>query len=160
MPDDKRVNEWMGLALEEARATQATEKEPADVPVGAVVIDDAGVVIGRGRNRREADGDPFAHAEIEALRDAAATRGSWRLDDVSLVVTLEPCVMCAGAILAARVPRLVYGAWDEKAGAVGSVYDVIRDRRLPHRVAVISGVRAQECADLLTDFFRRRPTTP
>lgn len=160
MTHDKRMSDWMGLALEEARATHAAQSESADVPVGAVVIDDSGTVIGRGRNRRESGGDPLAHAEIEALRDAAATRGSWRLDDVSLVVTLEPCVMCAGAILAARVPRLVYGAWDEKAGAVGSVYDVIRDRRLPHRVAVTAGVRAEECAELLTDFFRRRPATP
>lgn len=160
MAQDKQESEWMALALAEARATAQDSPDTPDVPVGAVVVDHAGFVIGRGRNRREANGDPLAHAEIEALRQAAETRGSWRLDDVTLVVTLEPCVMCAGAILAARVPRLVYGAWDDKAGAVGSVYDVIRDRRLPHRVAVTSGVRSDECAELLTEFFRRRPATP
>jgi len=140
----------MRLALDEARATGAT----FDVPVGAVVIDAEGTVIGRGRNRREELGDPTAHAEVLALRDAAAHRGSWRLDDVTLVVTLEPCAMCAGTILAARIPRVVFGAWDEKAGAVGSVYDLLRDRRLPHRVEVTAGVQSTECAELLTDFFR------
>lgn len=148
--------EWMDLALAEARATEHTH----DVPVGAVVIDEHGNVIGRGRNRREESGDPTAHAEVLALRDAAANLGSWRLHDVTLVVTLEPCAMCAGTILAARVPRLVFGAWDEKAGAVGSVYDLLRDRRLPHRVEVSAGIRSAECAELLTAFFRGSPTTP
>ncbi len=110
------MHAWMELALAEASAALAT----GDVPVGAVVVDDTGTVIGRGRNRREAAGDPLAHAEVVALRDAAANRGHWRLDDCTLVVTLEPCAMCAGAVLNARVPRLVFGAWDERAGAVGS----------------------------------------
>jgi tRNA(adenine34) deaminase len=148
--------EWMDLALAEARATEHTH----DVPVGAVVIDEHGNVIGRGRNRREETGDPTAHAEVMALRDAAEHLGSWRLDHVTLIVTLEPCAMCAGTILAARVPRLVFGAWDEKAGAVGSVYDLLRDRRLPHRVEVSAGIRSAECAELLTAFFRGSPTSP
>jgi tRNA(adenine34) deaminase len=148
--------ELMELALAEARATEQTH----DVPVGAVVIDEHGNVIGRGRNRREETGDPTAHAEVMALRDAAEHLGSWRLDDVTLIVTLEPCAMCAGTILAARVPRLVFGTWDEKAGAVGSVYDLLRDRRLPHRVEVSAGIRSAECAELLTAFFRGSPTTP
>jgi tRNA(adenine34) deaminase len=152
--DDVR---FMALALAEARAALDT----GDVPVGAVVVDGAGAVIATGRNEREATGDPLAHAEVVALRAAAAARGAWRLDDCTLVVTLEPCVMCAGAVLAARVPRLVFGAWDEKAGAVGSVYDVIRDRRVPHTVEVVAGVGADDCAAILTDFFAgRRPATP
>ena len=155
-PKSPAEDEWMELALAEARATQHTH----DVPVGAIVVDGEGSVIGRGRNRREEQGDPTAHAEVLALRAAAAHRGSWRLDDVTLVVTLEPCAMCAGTILAARVPRLVFGAWDDKAGAVGSVYDLLRDRRLPHRVEVTAGIRSEECADLLTAFFRGSPTTP
>ncbi|QPZ40141.1 nucleoside deaminase [Paramicrobacterium chengjingii] len=140
----------MGLALGEATAALHT----GDVPVGAVVVDSAGQVIGSGRNAREARADPTAHAEIEAIRQATAARGEWRLGDAVLVVTLEPCVMCAGAILAARVPTVVFGAWDEKAGAAGSIHDLLRDRRLTHRVEVIPGVRAAECADLLTRFFR------
>ncbi|HET6825337.1 MAG TPA: tRNA adenosine(34) deaminase TadA [Amnibacterium sp.] len=152
--DDLR---FMALALAEAREALAT----GDVPVGAVIVDGEGSVIAVGRNQREATGDPLAHAEVVALRAAAASRGAWRLDDCTLVVTLEPCVMCAGAVLAARVPRLVFGAWDEKAGAVGSVHDVIRDRRVPHVVEVVAGVAADECAAILTDFFaERRPTTP
>jgi tRNA(adenine34) deaminase len=149
-PESLAEEAWMELALAEARATAHTN----DVPVGAIVVDAEGNVIGRGRNRREESGDPTAHAEVLALRAAAAHRGSWRLDDVTLVVTLEPCAMCAGTILAARVPRLVFGTWDEKAGAVGSVYDLLRDRRLPHRVEVTTGVRSVECANLLTAFFR------
>ncbi|WP_375400802.1 nucleoside deaminase [uncultured Amnibacterium sp.] len=140
---------WMTAALAEARRAPAT----GDVPVGAVVVDGAGSVIGTGRNEREATGDPLAHAEIVALRSAASGRGHWRLDDCTLVVTLEPCTMCAGAVLAARVPCLIFGAWDEKAGAVGSVYDVVRDGRLPHRVEVIGGLLADEAAGLLKDFF-------
>jgi tRNA(adenine34) deaminase len=147
--DDVRL---MALARDEARAALAT----GDVPVGAVVVDGDGVVIATGRNEREATGDPLAHAEIVALRSAAATRGAWRLDDCTLVVTLEPCVMCAGAVLAARVPRLVFGAWDEKAGAVGSVQDVVRDRRGPHTVEVVAGVDAEACSALLTAFFAGR----
>jgi tRNA(adenine34) deaminase len=153
----ERYVRWMNLALDEARSTAASE----DVPIGAVVLDAAGVVVGTGRNERELRGDPTAHAEVVALRQAAEATGDWHLDGATLVVTLEPCVMCAGAILAARVPRVVFGAWDEKAGAVGSVYDVLRDRRLPHRVEVYSGVEEDACAALLRDFFthpeRRRP---
>ena len=143
---------WMGLALDEARAALAT----GDVPVGAVVVASDGAVIGRGRNAREARHDPTAHAEIEALRAAAAARGDWQLTDAVLVVTLEPCAMCAGAILSARLPTVVFGAWDEKAGAAGSVYDLLRDRRLPQRAEVYAGVREAECAALLTEFFEQR----
>lgn len=142
----------MDLALEQARACLAH----ADVPVGAVVLDPAGEVVGLGRNRREADGDPTAHAEVVALRDAAARAGRWHLDGHTLVVTLEPCVMCAGAILAARVPRLVLGAWDDKAGATGSQWDLVRDARLGARVEVVAGVRADESAALLREFFAAR----
>ena len=140
---------WMRLALVEAEAALAT----GDVPVGCVVIDAAGTVIGRGRNERERFQDPTLHAEVVAIRAAAAATGDWHLTGCTLVVTLEPCVMCAGAILAARLPVVVFGAWDEKAGAVGSVYDVLRDRRLNHRVEVIPGVAADDCARLLLDFF-------
>jgi tRNA(adenine34) deaminase len=142
----------MRAALAEAEAALGT----GDVPVGAVVVDANGAVIARGRNRREADGDPLAHAELQALHAAAAARGDWNLEDCTLVVTLEPCVMCAGAVLQSRVGRLVYGAWDDKAGAVGSVYDVVRDRRLPHRIDVVTGVCAEESARLLVGFFRAR----
>ena len=144
----------MALALDEARRALRT----GDVPVGAVVLDETGLVIGRGRNEREAGGDPTAHAEVLALRKAASTRGSWRLDGATLVVTLEPCTMCAGALVLARVQRLVYGADDPKAGAVGSLWDVVRDRRLNHRPQVVRGVLAAESADLLSAFFAdRRP---
>jgi len=124
-----------------------------DVPVGAVVVDAAGTVIGTGRNTRERDADPTGHAEIVAMRGAAAARGEWRLEGCTLVVTLEPCTMCAGALVAARIERLVFGAFDEKAGAVGSLWDVVRDRRLNHRPEVVSGVLADESAALLRDFF-------
>jgi tRNA(adenine34) deaminase len=125
-----------------------------DVPVGAVVVDGGGNVIGTGRNTRERDGDPTGHAEIVALREAAAVRGEWRMGDCTLFVTLEPCTMCAGAIVQARVAHLVFGAWDEKAGAVGSLWDVVRDRRLNHRPEVTSGVLADESTELLRAFFR------
>lgn len=144
--DDAR---WMGLALAEAECALAT----SDVPVGAVVIGPDGEVLGRGHNAREAWGDPTAHAEVIALRAAAVTRGTWRLDGCTLVVTLEPCLMCAGATVLARVGRLVLGAWDPKAGACGSQWDVVRDRRLNHRVEVVGGVRAAQCGALLRDFF-------
>ncbi|MET1038477.1 MAG: tRNA adenosine(34) deaminase TadA [Aeromicrobium sp.] len=140
----------MRRALDEARAALATD----DVPVGAVVVAAGGRLLGTGRNAREARQDPTAHAEVEAIRAAAEASGDWHLTDATLYVTLEPCVMCAGAILAARIPRVVFGAWDEKAGAAGSVYDVLRDRRLNHRVEVVSGVDADACGGLLTDFFR------
>lgn len=127
-----------------------------DVPVGAVVLDAAGAVIGTGRNQREADADPTAHAEIVALRAAGRAVGSWRLDGCCLVVTLEPCTMCAGAILAGRLARLVYGAPDPRAGAAGSVWDVLHDPRLGQPVEVRSGVLADECAELLRAFFEQR----
>ena len=129
-----------------------------DVPVGAVVIDGNGDVIGSGRNTRERDADPTGHAEIVALRAAAAARGAWRLDDCTLYVTLEPCTMCAGAIVQARIAHLVFGAWDEKAGAVGSLWDVVRDRRLNHRPEVTSGMLADESTELLQAFFRDHRT--
>jgi tRNA(adenine34) deaminase len=153
-----RHDEWVGpmrLALDEARAALAT----SDVPIGAVVLDGSGAVIGRGRNEREAHADPTAHAEVVALREAARARGEWRLDGCTLVVTLEPCTMCAGALVLARVDRLVFGAFDEKAGAVGSLWDVVRDRRLNHRPEVVSGVLAPDSTALLLEFFdgHRRP---
>ena len=147
----------MRAALDEARAALDTD----DVPIGAVVVDKAGVVIGRGRNAREADADPTGHAEILALREAARARGEWRLTGCSLVVTLEPCTMCAGALVLARVDRLVFGAYDDKAGAVGSLWDVVRDRRLNHRPEVVAGVLAEESTALLDEFFRgQRSRTP
>lgn len=143
---------FMELALDEARRALIA----GDVPIGAVVIGPDGTVVGAGYNRREADDDPTAHAEVLALRQAAATLGRWRLDGCTLVVTLEPCAMCAGATVLARVPRLVLGAWDEKAGACGSVWDLARDRRMNHWVEVVGGVRETECAELLRDFFDSR----
>jgi tRNA(adenine34) deaminase len=139
----------MRAALAEARAALAT----SDVPIGAVVVDPSGTVVGRGRNRREADADPTAHAEVVALREAASARGEWRLAGCTLVVTLEPCTMCAGAVVLSRVDRLVFGAFDDKAGAVGSLWDVVRDRRLNHRPEVLSGVLAAESTALLREFF-------
>ncbi len=144
-----RYDEWMARALSEARLALAT----GDVPIAALVLDAAGEVIGVGRNERELTGDPTAHAEIVAIRAAAAATGTWHLENTTLVVTLEPCTMCAGAILQSRIPRVVFGAWDEKAGAAGSVHDLLRDRRLPHRVEVVAGIREADCAALLTDFF-------
>ena len=140
----------MRLALAEADLALATD----DVPIGAVVLDAAGAVIGLGRNVREAQHDPTGHAEVVALRQAAAARGEWRLSGCTLVVTLEPCTMCAGAIVLSRLDRLVFGAYDEKAGAVGSLWDVVRDRRLNHRPEVVSGVLAAESTQRLDAFFR------
>ncbi len=139
----------MRTALDEARAALAS----GDVPIGAVVLDPDGTPVARGRNVREADHDPTGHAEVVALRAAARARGEWRLEGHTLVVTLEPCTMCAGAAVLSRVERIVFGAWDPKAGAVGSLWDVVRDRRLNHRPEVISGVLAEESAGLLEDFF-------
>jgi tRNA(adenine34) deaminase len=139
----------MRAALDEARAALAT----GDVPIGAVVLDESGSLVGRGRNQREALGDPTAHAEVVALRAAAQARGSWRLEGCTLLVTLEPCTMCAGAVVLSRVSRLVFGAFDDKAGAVGSLWDVVRDRRLNHRPEVVSGILAEESAALLLQFF-------
>src|SRR5688572_31331393 len=145
------VGPWEGamrLALDEANAALAG----ADVPVGAVVLDDTGAVIGTGRNTRESHHDPTGHAEVVALRAAAAARGEWRLSGCTLVVTLEPCTMCAGAVVLARVDRLVFGAYDDKLGAVGSLWDVVRDRRLNHRPEVVPGVLAEEATSLLHEF--------
>jgi len=146
---DRLYAGWMGRALEVA----AGALPAGDVPVGALVLSPEGEVLGMGHNQREAGGDPTAHAEVVALRAAAATRGGWRLQDCTLVVTLEPCVMCAGALMLARIGRLVLGAWDPKAGACGSVWDLVRDRRATHRVEVIGGIREQECSQILLDFF-------
>lgn len=145
-------DEAMGLALAQARLAP----EVGDVPIGAVVLDEAGDVVSVAHNRREVDGDPTAHAEILALRAAGVARGRWHLGGCTLVVTLEPCTMCAGALVLARVDRVVLGATDPKAGACGSVADVVADPRLNHRVAVTSGVRADECGRLLKDFFAAR----
>ena len=139
----------MGRAIE--LATGAADS--GDVPVGAVVVSSAGEVIGEGCNRREVDGDPTAHAEVVALRAAARNTGEWRLENCTLVVTLEPCPMCAGALLLSRISTLVLGAWDPKMGACGSVWDIARDRRATHRVEVIAGVREAECSQVLLDFF-------
>jgi len=139
----------MGLALDLA----ATAGRDGDVPVGAVVVSPAGDVVGEGRNLREVLGDPTAHAEVVALRAAAATLGSWRLSGCTLVVTLEPCTMCAGAAVLARLDRIVYGAADPKAGAAGSLFDVVRDRRLNHRPEVVPGVLPDRCGALLLEFF-------
>jgi tRNA(adenine34) deaminase len=143
-------NETMIMALElDAKASQQ-----GDVPVGAIVLNSNGNIVGRGFNTREVDNDPLNHAEIVAMREAATANDSWRLDDHTLVVTLEPCTMCAGAAVQARIGRIVFGAFDDKAGAVGSLWDVVRDRRLPHRPEVVSGVLADECGAILTEFFK------
>jgi tRNA(adenine34) deaminase len=139
-------------ALEVAESATAS----GDVPVGALVLNEAGVIVGVGHNLRERDNDPTAHAEIVAMREAASKNQTWRLDGHTIVVTLEPCAMCAGAIAQARMKTVVFGAWDEKAGAVGSVWDVLRDPRAPHQVEVISGVMESEAAQLLTDFFKQQ----
>jgi len=149
---DQQYAEWMGHALD--LATRAPLS--GDVPVGALVLSADGVVLGTGHNMREAVGDPTAHAEVVAIRAAASATGSWRLHDCTLVVTLEPCVMCSGAMMLARISRLVLGAWDPKAGACGSVWDLPRDRRATHRVEVVGGVREQECSRMLLDFFAGR----
>lgn len=145
----------MSRALELARESSRSSQ---DVPVGAVVLNDLGEVIATGMNQRESHKDPTAHAEIVALRTAATSGGSWRLDNHTLVVTLEPCAMCAGAIAQARISRVVFGAWDAKAGAVGSVWDVLRDPRALHKVEVISGILESESAQLLSDFFQSQRT--
>jgi tRNA(adenine34) deaminase len=142
----------MRLALAEARACAMS----GDIPIGAVVLDESGEVIGRGRNVRESDADPTGHAEVVALRAAGAARGEWRLGGCTLVVTLEPCTMCAGAVVLSRVERLVFAAYDAKAGAVGSLWDVVRDRRLNHRPEVVGGVLAEESSALLDAFFARQ----
>lgn len=142
----------MRLALDEARAALTTE----DVPIGCVLVDEAGAVLATGRNVREADQDPVGHAEVVALRAGARVKRRWRLDGTTLYVTLEPCPMCAGALVNARVARVVYGATDPKAGAVGSLMDICRDTRLNHRLQVTGGVLAEESATLLREFFKAR----
>lgn len=144
-----RYDEAMRLALVEARAAVGHD----DVPVGAVILDPDGAVLARAHNDREGSGDPTAHAEVVAIRSAAAVLGSWRLEGCTLVVTLEPCTMCAGAIVLSRLTRVVYGALDPKAGAAGSLWDVLRDRRLNHRPEVLPGVLAEECGAVLKAFF-------
>ena len=140
-------------AMRRALAEAALAAAAGDVPVGAVVLDEAGAVLAADHNRREADGDPTAHAEVLAVRAAAAVRGQWRLDGCTVVVTHEPCTMCAGALVLARVSRVVYGAFDPKAGAAGSLWDVLRDRRLNSRPEVVTGVLEPECRAVLQDFF-------
>ena len=146
---DERYVVWMGQAIDIASRALAS----GDVPVGALVLSPDGEVLGAGHNVREANGDPTAHAEVVAIRAAATALGHWRLENCTLVATLEPCVMCAGALMLARIDRVVLGAWDPKSGACGSVWDVVRDRRATHRVEVIGGVREQECSQILLDFF-------
>ncbi|GEL23584.1 tRNA-specific adenosine deaminase [Pseudonocardia sulfidoxydans NBRC 16205] len=145
-PSDEQL---VRRALDVARGALAT----GDVPIGAVVVDASGAEVAAACNAREALGDPTAHAEVLALRAAAAAVGEWRLEQCTLIVTLEPCTMCAGAIWLSRVPRVVFGAWEPKTGAVGSLWDVLRDRRLNHRPEVVAGILADECAALLQDFF-------
>ncbi|MBS1906347.1 MAG: nucleoside deaminase [Actinobacteria bacterium] len=142
--------------MDRALALAAEAAAAGEIPVGAVVRDADGRVLAAGRNDREETADPTGHAEIVALRAAAAARGSWNLEGCTLVVTMEPCVMCAGAILQSRISRVVFGAWDDKAGAAGSLYDLLRDRRLPYRAEVVGGFRADESAALLRAFFAER----
>ncbi len=143
-------DELMRLALDVARIAPQT----GDIPVGAIIVNSEGVVVGKGFNEREANNDPTAHAEVVAIRSAASRLQKSRLDGCTLIVTLEPCAMCAGAIAQSRISKVIYGAWDEKAGAVGSVWDVLRDPRSIFKVEVVAGVLEQECAKLLTDFFK------
>ncbi len=145
-------------AISAALAVARDAAAHGEVPIGAVVLDPSGVVIASARNEREGTNDPTGHAEVLALRRAGLVLGSWRLDGCTLAVTLEPCTMCAGALVLARISRLIFGAWDPKAGAVGSLWDVVRDRRLNHRPEVAAGVGEAECSALLTGFFigRRR----
>jgi tRNA(adenine34) deaminase len=146
----------MELAMDQARTGGAT----GEIPIGAVILDGQGTVVARAHNRRESLVDPTAHAEVLALREAASALGRWRLDDCTMVVTLEPCPMCAGAIVMARVRRLVFGAWNEEYGAAGSRWDLVRDRRLNHRSEVIGGVRADECGAMVTEFMLTQRVAP
>lgn len=141
------------IPMQAAISLAKVAADKGDVPVGAIVINEHGEILGTGRNLREEMNDPSAHAEIIAMREAAAKINNWRMDDLTMVVTLEPCAMCAGAISQSRFKRLVFGAWDEKAGAVGSVWDVIRDQRNLNKVEVLSGVLEKECSVILTNFF-------
>lgn len=145
-----KFDEAMAKAIELARAAATAS---GDVPVGAIILDKSGEVIATGVNQREMLKSPVAHAEIVAIEKAARALGTWRLDELTMIVTLEPCAMCAGAIAQSRFQRLVFGAWDEKAGAVGSQWDLLRDPRQLHKLEIIAGVMAKECAELLADFF-------
>jgi tRNA(adenine34) deaminase len=142
------------LMMQTALSLAKVAADKGDVPVGAIVVNEAGEILGTGQNLREQSNDPTAHAEVIAIRQAAEKIGSWRLDDLTIIVTLEPCAMCAGAIAQSRIKRLVFGAWDEKAGAVGSVVDVIRDPRALTKVEVVSGVLQHESSELLNKFFK------
>jgi len=147
------MNQFMQLALD------AAKQSGDDVPVGAVIVDAAGEVIAKAANNREATKDPSGHAELVAIREASRKLGDWRLDNCTLYVTLEPCVMCAGAIVAARIPKVVFGAFDERVGAAGSAYDILRDGRLGNPVEVIPGVLEEKCSALLSEFFQsKRPS--
>jgi tRNA(adenine34) deaminase len=148
-----KYEEAMAKAIELARAAASAS---GDVPVGAIVLNENNEVIATGANQKEMSHNPVAHAEMIAIQKAASAIGNWRLDDCTLVVTLEPCAMCAGAIAQARIPRLIFGAWDEKAGAVGSQWDLLRDPRQLHKPEVIAGVMAEECAALLAEFFQEK----
>ena len=145
----------MELAKIMSQLLQLAKQSPTEVPVAAAVIDEHGVIIATGSNRTIADQDPTAHAEIVAIREASKKLSSWRLSDCTLVVTLEPCVMCAGAIKTARIPKVVFGAWDERVGGSGSRYDILRDSRLGPEVEVISGVMEEQCSELLKDYFNK-----
>ena len=144
------------MIMQAALSLAKIAADKGDVPVGAIVVNEAGEILGTGQNLREQSNDPTAHAEVIAIRQAAEKIGSWRLDDLTIVVTLEPCAMCAGAIAQSRIKRLVFGAWDEKAGAVGSVMDVIRDPRALTKVEVFTGIMEKECSQVLSDFFNTK----
>ncbi len=147
---DQSLEQAMELAIGQAMLSGL------DVPVGAVLMDSSGEVVAAAHNERELTGDPTAHAELLAIQRVGKAKGDWRLEDLTLVVTLEPCVMCAGAIVAARIPKVVFGAFDEKVGAAGSRYDLLRDSRLGNPIEVIAGVKEQECSKLLKDFFEAK----
>ena len=144
------------LIMQAALSLAKIAADNGDVPVGAIVVNEAGEILGTGQNLREQSNDPTAHAEVIAIRQAGEKIGSWRLDDLTIVVTLEPCAMCAGAIAQSRIKRLVFGAWDEKAGAVGSVMDVIRDPRALTKVEVVTGIMGKECSEVLSNFFNTK----
>ena len=144
------------LIMQAALSLAKVAGDSGDVPVGAIVVNEAGEILGSGQNLREKNNDPSAHAEIVAMRQAAEKIGSWRLDDLTMVVTLEPCAMCAGAISQSRFKRLIFGTWDEKAGAVGSVWDLVRDGRSLNKVEVVSGIMEKECSEVLSNFFNTK----
>lgn len=150
---------WIEAMTEALALARLADSGSGDVPVGAVLVDPDGTVVAVGKNERELTGDPTAHAEIVAIRNAAALNANWHLTDLTLVVTLEPCAMCAGAIQAARIPRVVFGAWDERVGAAGSRYDLLRDSRLGSQIEVIAGVLENECSQVIRQFFEERRTS-